>query len=819
MQSNCSRLLAAALAASLSITSLPSFAQSMFGANAGAAGTAGADAGGMGDSGSGLSSTTRGGMQSGADGGMTPGIPTITNMGSSARNGAEAAEAGGPTRNDRPQAPPRRPLEPSEFQRFVFNSTGQRLTLFGERYFEQSERAFSPVERTPVPADYVLGPGDELYIRAWGSVEVDYRTAVDRNGQISLPRIGTIGVAGLKASEVEGHVRDQIGRVYKNFSLNVTLGQLRSIQVFVVGQARAPGNYTVSSLSTLVNVVFSSGGPNQNGSLRRIQLKRGNQLVTELDLYDFLTNGNKGQDARLLPGDVIVFLPAGPRIALMGAIDTPAIYELKPGGEAVRQVLSYSGGNRASTDLKSVQLERLDPAQPKTPRTVSTLDLSAANDTVLRDGDMLTLRGVAPQFANAVTLRGNVAQPLRYPYTAGMRISQLIPDREALITPDYYIRKNKLVQFMDERRAKAQAELTERLSARTTRSSPTDTLDAEHKVSADELAVDVKNMLDEPNWDYAAIERLNPATLSVEVIPFNLGKAVIDKDPANDLQLRSGDVVTIFGRKDIRSPLAKQTRLVRVEGEVGAPGVYQVSPDDTLPRLLAKAGGLTPQAYVYGIEFSREDTRRKQQQALEEATRRLESELANANATQAANLSSTNDKSAEQLQAAQLAASRAQLAKLRSLKANGRISLELDPTLGAGASTLPNVRLEDGDRVVVPPTPSYVFAVGAVANSNALLWRQGRKLSAYLDVAGVEADADTANIFVVRADGSVIHNSRRGWFSDIEKLELMPGDSVVVPGKTNRETFWTGFVRGLKDWSQILYQFGLTAAAIHTLKQ
>lgn len=789
----------------------------MFGASTGAAGV---DAGGSADGGS-MSASPRDGLQGGGAEGATPSIPVISNAGSSARSASDAgdarpSEAGIPNRADRTQPAPRRALEPSEFQRFVFNSTGQRLALFGERYFEQTDRAFSPIERTPVPADYVLGPGDELYIRAWGSVEVDYRAAVDRNGQISLPRIGTIGVAGLKASEVEGHVRDQIGRVYKNFSLNVTLGQLRSIQVFVVGQARAPGNYTVSSLSTLVNVVFTSGGPNQNGSLRRIQLKRGNQLITELDLYDFLTNGNKGQDARLLPGDVIVFLPAGPRIALMGAIDTPAVYELKPSGEPVRQVLAYSGGNRASTNLKSVQLERLDPSQPKTPRTVSTLDLSAAADTLLRDGDMLTLFGVAPKFANAVTLRGNVASPLRHPYTAGMRISQLIPDREALITPDYYIRKNKLVQFMDERRAKALAEQARQQAEQTGRQNPAESIDPDRKVSADDLAVNVKNILDEPNWDYAAVERLNPATLSMEVIPFNLGKAVIDKDPTNDLQLQPGDVITIFGRKDIRSPVAKQTRLVRVEGEVGAPGVYQVGPADTLTKVLAKAGGLTPQAYVYGIEFSREETRRRQQAALDDAVRRLEVDLASAGATQAANLSATNEKSAEQLIAAQLAASRAQLAKLKSLRANGRISLELEPSLGSTA--LPDLRMEDGDRIIVPYTPAYVFAVGAVANSNALLWRKGRKLTDYLDVAGVEADADTNNMFVVRADGTVVHSTRRGWFNNIEKLELMPGDSIVLPAKTNRETFWTSFVRGLKDWSQILYQFGLTAAAIQTLK-
>jgi len=678
------------------------------------------------------------------------------------------------------------PLQPNDFQRFVLQATGKVLPVYGQQYFEQGDRGFAPLERVPVPADYVLGPGDELYIRAWGSIDVDYRATIDRNGQINLPRVGTLGVAGLKASEVESHINSQIGRVYKNYSLNVTLGQLRSIQVFVVGQARGPGSYTVSSLSTLVNVVFGSGGPGPNGSLRRIQLKRGDKLVTELDLYEFMIQGSKAQDVRLLPGDVIVYQPAGPRVALLGAVDTPAVYELKPSGESIDRLLAYSGGTRASTNQTSAQLERINSEQPRSPRSVTTVDLAQAAQLQLRDGDLLTLFAVAPQFANAVTLRGNVAAPLRYPYTAGMHISQLIPDRDALITPDYYVRKNKLVQYTQERR-----------------------------VTGDDLTTNVKNIVDEPNWEYAAIERLNPGSLTMEVIPFNLGKAVLERDPAHDIELKPGDVVTIFGQKDIRSPLAKQSRLVRVEGEVGAPGIYPVALDDTLPKLLAKAGGLTPQAYTFGIEFSREETRRTQQIALDDAIRRLENDLASAGATRAANLSATNERSAEQLIISQQAASRAQLTRLKALKANGRISLELEPSLGNTA--LPDLQLEDGDRIVVPHRPAYVFAVGAVANNNALLWRKGRKLTDYLDTAGVAIDADLDNMFVLRADGSVSHASRRGWFNNLEKLELLPGDTVVVPGKTDRETAWTAFVRGLKDWSQILSQFGLTAAAIRTL--
>lgn len=731
------------------------------------------------------------GSASNHGGGVQGGIPSITNT---PVDGAAAPSGDSPTSSDGADAADtsggllRETGPGSEFQRFVFSATGQRLPLFGQRYFGNGSRGFAPIERVPVPVDYVLGPGDELYIRAWGSIDVDYRATIDRNGQINLPRVGTMGVAGLKAGEVEGHLRNQVGRVFRNFSLNVTLGQLRSIQVFIVGQALRPGNYTVSSLSTLVNAVFASGGPSANGSMRKIQLRRDGKVAAELDLYDFIVNGNKDKDVRLQPGDVIVYPAAGPRVALLGALDTPAIYELLPEGETLDRVLNYGGGTRASTNLQTAQLEAIDSSQPRSPRTVRTLDLQQAQRSLLRDGDIVTLFGVAPQFANAVTLRGNVASPLRYPFTSGMRISQLIPDRDALITPDYYLRKNRLVQFVETR-----------------------------DVTAQQLTREVRNLVDEPNWEYAAIERIDPRTLAMQLIAFNLGKAVIDRDPQHDLELQPGDVVTVFARNDIRNPVARQTRLVRVEGEVAAPGIYQILAGETLPQLIERAGGLTSEAYLYGTEFAREETRRQQQLALEDAIKRLEAQLASDAATSVANLSATDAQAAAQLRLSQAESRKAQLQRLKRLKANGRIALEL-PVSVSQTAELPGLTLEDGDRLSIPPKPAFVYALGAVSNNNALLWRSGRKMRDYLAVAGVDADADMGNSFIIRADGTVLHASRRGWFNDLEGTELMPGDTLVVPEKGNRETFWTAFTRGLKDWSQILYQFGLTAAAIKTLR-
>ena len=206
----------------------------------------------------------------------------------------------------------------TEFQEFVASSLGRKLPIYGHSLFDRVPTTFAPVDRIPVTDDYLIGPGDEVLIRAWGQIDLDGKLVVDREGEVFLPKVGALAVAGLKYQQLPEFFRTAIGRVFRNFDLTVSLGQLRSIQVFVVGQARHPGNYTVSSLSTLVNALFASGGPSASGSMRRIQLKRNNLVVTEFDFYDLLLKGDKSKDARLLPGDVIYIPPTGPSIAMAG---------------------------------------------------------------------------------------------------------------------------------------------------------------------------------------------------------------------------------------------------------------------------------------------------------------------------------------------------------------------------------------------------------------------------------------------------------------------------------------------------------------------
>jgi protein involved in polysaccharide export with SLBB domain len=210
------------------------------------------------------------------------------------------------------------PELPSEFQKFVASSIGKILPIFGAELFDRAQATFAPLDRVPVTADYVIGPGDEILLRVWGQLSWDLKLNVDRAGAVYLPQVGTVTVSGMQFKQLPDFLRSQLEKVFRNFDLSVNMGQLRSIQIYVVGQARRPGTYTVSSLSTLVTALFASGGPSAQGSMRRIQLKRGAEVVVELDLYDLLLRGDKSGDARLLPEDVIYIPPVGPQLAASG---------------------------------------------------------------------------------------------------------------------------------------------------------------------------------------------------------------------------------------------------------------------------------------------------------------------------------------------------------------------------------------------------------------------------------------------------------------------------------------------------------------------
>lgn len=501
-----------------------------------------------------------------------------------------------------------------------------------------------------VPPDYLVQTGDELRVSFWGSVDADLRLVVDRGGQITIPRVGPVMVAGQRYADLRALITRRAALVFKNFDVNVSLARLRGVRVYVTGFVQRPGAYVVSSLSTAMNAVMRAGGPAASGSYRQIELRRAGQPAVKLDLYDLLVRGDRSGDRLLQPDDVVYVAAIGPQVAIIGSVNREAIYELKP-GEGLADLMQMAGGFNAIADHSRVALER-------------------------------------------------------------------VADRNA------------------------------------------------HRI----------------------VELKLPAEASAPLV--------------------NGDVVRAFSAVDSVLSIERQNKRVRVDGEVGRPGEYLLPPDATIADALRAAGGLTPGAFLFGTQFTRESVRQTQQENYDRALRDLETDMVRSSATMRV-------ATAEEAAAASASASANQrlLQRLRALKPSGRIAMQL----AADAKALPNLALEDGDTLTIPARPTTVGVFGSVFTTGSFLYANGRTVADYLQQAGGPTrGADKSSVFLVRANGTVESSLQRGGggiFSrsvPISDLNVDPGDAIFVPEEQDKTT-WTTFA---KDWTTILFNFGLGAAGL-----
>ena len=782
-------------------------------------------------------------------------------------------------------AQPNKPQPLTEFQMLVAGSIGRIVPVYGAELFTNVPDTFAPVQRLPVMPDYVIGPGDELLIRTWGQVTQNLHLMVDRSGSVYIPQVGEFRVAGMQFKQLQEFFKARFDRVYRNYDLNVNLGQLRSIQVFVTGEARRPGSYTVSSLSSLVNAVFACGGPGPEGSLRHILLKRDGTTIADFDLYELLLKGDKSKDLNLQTGDVIFFRPIGAQVAVVGSVHVPAIYELRD-RESVAEALSLAGGISSAAATSSLEIERTDlQADGRSTRVAVDVAMNrTALAAPLRNADIVRVRAEAARFDKTVTLRGNVATPGRFAWHQGMRVRDLIPNKESLLTADYWLRREQLglpvadfqpmmppvkvetppnqpgqtinrpvmprdaptvgsglfpqltagvptdpngpqggngAQYQslaatDEQNNGSKGEQPGKV-AQVTGSEHEMLGSGPHLVTTPHFPIEtqVVRMSPDIDWSYAVVERVDQKTLTTRLLPFDLEAALLNGDEGANIALEPGDVITIFSDADIRVPRSQQTKYVRLEGEFVHSGVYSVLPGETLRQLVLRAGGLTQQAYLYGSQFSRESTRREQQQRLDEFVSALSYQIEIGASNKASSVVSAQEAATT---GASVASQRELVNRLREVRATGRIVLQIEP-LKSDVASLPDLPLEDGDRFVVPPVPSTVGIVGAVYDSNSFVYLAHKHAGDYLRTAGgPNRNADKKQIFIIRADGSVVSRqylSRTLWTGDkFDEQIIYPGDTIIVPEQLNKTTL----LRGLTDWSAVFAQFALGAAAINLLK-
>jgi protein involved in polysaccharide export with SLBB domain len=779
--------------------------------------------------------------QSQIQGGMT-GITTRQSAVSGLQEDTSISGQARSSTQNRQQALPPEPL--SDFQKFVAETTGQLLPLYGVNLFRNVPGTFAPSDLAPVTPDYLIGPGDELRIRIWGGTNYNGNLRVDRSGNVYLPEAGLVHVAGMKFSELDQHLRAALGRVYRNFDLSVDVGRIRSMQVYVTGQALRPGVYTVSSLSSLVDALFASGGPSAQGSLRHIVLKREGKQIADFDLYALLIYGDKSKDVRLQPEDVLYIPPVGEQVALTGSVHNPAIYEMRA-DETIGDLIELAGRSTALASNGRIALERVGADKH---RQVLEFGMDAAGKAAkLEDGDILRIYSILPSYEDTVTLRGNVANPGRYSFKPGMKLSDLIPDKDSLQSRDYWWRRSHLglpvpdyeapIATMGRGPATAETNATGSFTRSVSQETLTQTLIASSLpntsvtgqgtssstiASQSQTAQDasqqprttVKLTTPEVDWDFATIERRDPQTLRTTLISFDLGKLVLNHDPSQDLALTAGDTITIFSLGDIRPPLDKQTKYVELAGEFAHGGIYSVEPGETLRDLIRRAGGLTGSAYLYGSEFSRESVRQLQQQRLDEYLRSTSAEADRASQELAAAAVASGSAAPTNAESAR-ATQQALTSRLSQIRATGRVVLQFQPN-SKSVDDVPALRLENGDRFVVPFAPETVNVVGAVYDQNSFLFQPARTVGRYLQLAGgTTRSADKHRAFVIRADGSVVNStSVTGlWGNEFAKMHLYAGDTIVVPEKMLRPTA----LRTFMDWTQMFSQLAIGAAVASNL--
>lgn len=420
----------------------------------------------------------------------------------------------------------------------LYQQVSQRppvLERFGIDVFRNGTGNFNQLPMdTPAGPDYVVGPGDGLNIEIWGSVSGHLQRVVDRQGMVSLPETGGVEVAGKTLAEVQQLVENALRSQYRQAEADVSLGRLRTVRVYVVGDVVRPGAYEVSALSTPLNALYLAGGPTARGSLRVLRHLRGNQLLETIDVYDLLLHGVREDGLRLQAGDTIQVPPLGPEVTVEGMVRRPAIYELN-GETGMAQVLEIAGGVLTSGTLRHIEIERVVAHENRTMLQVDLPegnDQQAANRTLadfsVEDGDTIRISPILPFSEKTVYLEGHVFHPGKYAYREGMRFTDLVHSYQ--------------------------------------------------------------EVLPEPALGHAEIIRLNPPDFAPSVLAFNLADAMAGR---TEVTLKPFDTVRIFGRFDFEPP-----PLVTVSGEVLHPGDHLTNGQTTLRDAIYLAGGPTPDALL-----------------------------------------------------------------------------------------------------------------------------------------------------------------------------------------------------------------------------
>jgi len=752
----------------------------------------------------------------------------------------------------RPDTPQHLPsaVERRFVEEMVDQVVSRDLRQFGYDPFSQTGGAFDSALDAPPGPDYRVGPGDVLEVFLWGQVDGTYVVPIDADGAVKIPNVGVISLSGLTLAQATGKIEAAIRRQFSGFHLSVTLKELHTIQVYVMGEVRVPGSYRIGALSTVFNALFAATGPTKQGSLRTIRLRRASGDVVDVDLYDFLLTGNRAADLRLGQGDTVFIPLIGATVGVTGQVKRPAIYELKP-GETLRDALEFAGGVTADADPRTVQIERVEGSLRRVVEEVSWAEAVQGAPLPLQAGDLVSVRSIYPQVEGRVEIAGQVKQPGYRPWHPGMRLSDILTEQKELLPGaflDYAeVRRVDPVSLRASIVSFSPAAL---LAGQTSDDLELADQDKIHVFSETELArqefVEVQGEVANPGrypflpgmrvrdliyqagnltssayLPEAEITRLqvSGAGTTTERIYFSLENALDNRGEHNQL-LQSNDQLFIRAVPDWSAE-----RVVSITGEVRFPGSYAFRRGERISEILERAGGFTPRAFLKGAIFNRESVREIQAERLQAFIREQEQELLRQSAEATAGVS---DSAAVAAIGQALADRRSLLERLRTTEVKGRMVVRILPLDRLRESAF-DLELEEGDQIAIPPIPWSVNVLGRVYNPTSLIYEKDRPVSYYLDqTGGVREDADDDHIYLVRADGTVISRAQerglswwwsrgeRRWFSGrFDGMTVERGDTLLVP----EEPITVGKLAIARDITQILANIAVSAGNLKFLFQ
>jgi protein involved in polysaccharide export with SLBB domain len=716
--------------------------------------------------------------------------------------------------------------------------------VFVNRALPATARGVSGVDTpldVPIGPDYVLGSGDKLEIDLWGGVAQAIVRTVDRDGRILLPEAGAIQVAGLTLGKAQDLIEAALKQQFRDAQVSVTVSGLRTVRVYIVGDVQRPGGYDISSLATPLSALYAAGGPTAVGSLRTLHHYRGEQLVDDVDLYDFLLHGIRNNSARFESGDTLLVPPAGPQVAVSGAVKRQAIYELNSGQATLAEVIADAGGFTAAASLNHIGIERIDASGERvtvTPLGNDGQSPQAEHDVIasfaVKDGDRIRVEPILPYSQRAVYLAGHVVRPGRRAFTDGMRLSDvlhsyqdMLPEPAAhaevvrLVPPDLHaetIDFNVPDVLIGNTNLDLKPFDTIRIFGRYQVDAPTVTILGEvlrpgafpmsNGMTAAQLvrmAGGFKRDALVENADLTSYLVKSGNQIAQSLSTVQIGAAVAGTDPNADVALKPGDILTIHQITN----WADIGESVMISGQVRFPGSYGFQDGERLSSVLRRAGGMLPTAYPTGAVLVRARVRDLEQSSRDELIRQIETNSA------AARLSPGISGAGGGVQLIKEQQDQV-IADLKSHPPTGRMVIHISSDIDSWANTPADIELRRDDQLTIPKQPGFVLVTGQVYNVTALTFAPGKSAEWYLGRAGgVNTTANRKEIFIIRANGSVIGRHSGGFGNSVLATSLNPGDVVVVPQKIiGGSLFW----RNLLSTGQLAASIAITAGvAANTL--